>query len=190
MDVEVTNGKEGLVSKNYKVLQLIINDTKCFDRRDNTFLLSNRKLATRLSISPSKVDQLFREMRNKGLVKKVRSVDQGIIKSIVKVVPLYNMLDPKFLFISYTKSDIFISCALWDLECIGLVREWRGLCKRFNCYIDPIHGDMSEFNWYYIERIANGYQWFDRCYRKGSRTPSRSSKPESIYRKEDADYEE
>lgn len=180
--------QQGISSKHYNVLTLIINNTKCFDRRDNTFILSNRKIADKVKVSPSKVDQLFRELRKKGLLKKVRSVNQLVKNGIVNNNPLYNMLDPKYLFISYIKSDIFIICALWDLEDISLVREWRGLCKRFNCHVDPMTGEMTKFNWYYVERVANSYYLYDRCYRKGSKTPSQSSRPEAKFSIEDADY--
>ena len=100
------------------------------------------------------------------------------------------MLDPKFLFISYTKSDIYITSALWDLECIKKVREWRKQCRMVNSYIDPLTGEIEEFNWYYIEKKANSYSLYDRCYRKGSKTPSTTSCPESGYNIKDANYYE
>ena len=176
--------------KYYKLLIKIINNTKCFDRRDNTVLLNNRQIANKLTISPSSVDQLFRELKKMGLVKMVRSVEDVVHLGVVSTAPLCRMLDPKFLFISYTKSDIFITVALWDLEDIVKVREWRGLCKRFNYHIDSATGEMTDFNWYYMERIANSYRFTDRCYRKGSKSPHTTTRPETLYNKSESDYYE
>lgn len=82
---------------------------------------------------------------------------------------LVYMLSPKYLFISYTKSDRWIIGALWELREIQDVYKWSRLCRELNCHIDPLTGEMRGFNWYKIDCRANQYTSFDRCYRKGSK---------------------
>ena len=61
----------GISKRQYNLLTDIMNNTKLFDRRDNTFLVSSRKIADRLHISASKVDQLMRVLSIKDLVRMV-----------------------------------------------------------------------------------------------------------------------
>lgn len=152
----------------------IINNNRCFDRRDNTFLLSNRKLADKVEVSSSKVDRLFRTLNNHKLVKKVinkmyNTDGSSNVKSVV-------MLSPKFLFISYTKSDRWFIGTLWELRDIKRVYEWSRVCRELNGFVDAGTGEIKPFNWYEIDRKADQYTGFDRCYRKRSRC---------IYNKED-----
>lgn len=140
----------------------MINDTKVFDRRDNTFLLSNRKIAERYKMGSSTVDRLFRVLGKHSLIKKVKnqlSSDKFVI-----------MLSPKFLFISYTNSDRWIIGALWELENIKEVYQWSDLCRELACFIDPNTGEVKTFNWYEIDCRANQYTSFDRCYRKHTKS--------------------
>lgn len=139
----------------------IINNTKCFDRRDNTFLLSNRSIASKLHISASTVDRLFRTLSKHRLVKMV--TNQLLTKDKV------TMLSPKFIFISYNNSDRWIIGALWELEDLSKVYQWRDLCEDLTCFIDPVTGEVKTFNWYEITLKANQYTAFDRCYRNKSK---------------------
>lgn len=156
-----------LTNKEHQLLMQLINNNKCFDKRDNTFSLSNRKLADKVGVSPSKVDRLFRTLSKHHLVKKVINKQYNNDGSL-NVKPVY-MLSPKFLFISYTKSDRWFIGALWALEHIKKVYEWSKLCRDLNCFICPATGEMKPFNWYKIDKKANYYTAFDRCYRKGSK---------------------
>lgn len=156
-----------LTDKENQLLMQLVNNNKCFDRRDNTFLLSNRKLADKVGVSPSKVDRLFRTLNKHNLVKKVINKTYNSNGSL-NVKPVA-MLSPKFLFISYTRSDRWFIGALWTLEHIKKVYEWSSLCRDLNCFICPDTGEMKPFNWYDIDRKANYYTSFDRCYRKKSK---------------------
>lgn len=140
----------------------MINDTKVFDRRDNTFLLSNRKIADRYKMGSSTVDRLFRVLGKHNLIKKV--------KNQLSNDKLVTMLSPKFLFISYTNSDRWITGALWELEDIKEVYKWSDLCKSLACFINPTTGEVKPFNWYDIECRADQYTCFDRCYRKHTKS--------------------
>lgn len=156
-----------LTNKEHELLMIIINNNRCFDKRDNTFLLSNRKIAGKVSVSPSKVDRLFRTLRKHNLIKTVINSCYNIDGS--RNNRPVTMLSPKFLFISYTKSDRWFIGALWTLEHVKSVYEWSRLCRELNCFICPDTGEIKPFNWYKIDKKANYYTCFDRCYRKGSK---------------------
>lgn len=156
-----------LTNKENQLLIQLVNNNKCFDRRDNTFLLSNRKLADNVGVSPSKMDRLFRILNKHNLVKKVINKTYNSDGSL-NVKPVV-MLSPKFLFISYTNSDRWFIGSLWTLEHIKKVYEWASLCRELNCFICPDTGEMKPFNWYKIDKKANYYTAFDKCYRKGSK---------------------
>jgi hypothetical protein len=145
----------------------MINDTKVFDRRDNTFTLSNRKAATRLGVGSSTVDRLFRALSANDLVRDVRN--QSYTKEGVYNTETVAMLSPLYIFISYTKSDRWITGALWELRDIEKVYNWSTMCKELACFIHPCSGEVKPFNWYEIDCKANQYTSFDRCYRKGSK---------------------
>jgi hypothetical protein len=147
-----------LGQKHYTLLIDIVNNSKCFDRRDNTFLLSNRSIAGKLNCSPSKVDQLFRVMKEKMLVKNVTSSNYN--STFVR------MLDPRFLFISHTKTDRFYYYVLYQFGDVKRADNWRLDCRGLNGFIDINTGELKAFNWYYIDNIAKSYSRFDRCYRK------------------------
>ena len=53
--------------------------------------------------------------------------------------------------------------------------------------VDPSTGEIKEHNWHYIDRIANSYHLYDRCYRKGDRFINSGI---GDYLKGEADYEE
>lgn len=156
-----------LTNKENQLLIQLVNNNKCFDRRDNTFLLSNRKLADNVGVSPSKMDRLFRILNKHNLVKKVINKTYNSDGSL-NVKPVV-MLSPKFLFISYTNSDRWFIGSLWTLEHIKKVYEWASLCRELNCFICPDTGEMKPFNWYKIDKKANYYTAFDKCYRKESK---------------------
>lgn len=151
----------------FDLLLKIMNDWRLFDKRDNTFLVSNRKIASRLSLGSSTVDRLMRVLKKNDLLREVLSTSytkEGLLNKS-KVL----MLSPKFLFISYTKTDRWLLGGLWELRDISLVYKWRRTCSDLCCYIDPITGEMLDFNWYLIERKANQYTSFDRCHRTSSK---------------------
>lgn len=149
-----------MTDREYSLLMIIINNNKCFDRRDNTFLLSNRKIAVKIGVSASKVDQLFRVLSKEDLVRKVNP--------FLSCDDVYRMLSPQYMFISYNKYDRWIIGALWELGSMSEVHRWHNLCKELNCRIDPCTGEVKAFNWWYIEQKAEQYTLYDRCYRKGS----------------------
>jgi len=155
-------------NKNYKLLLSIINNPSLFDKLDNTFKTSNRQIASKLNVSASKVDRLFRLLKSKDLVRDVR---QGKGK--------LRMLSPKFIYTSRRNYDRWINGALWDLGCYEKVRQWRKVCRELNQWIDPDTGEMKSFNWYYIDVKADQVSCFDRCYRKGDK--------ETYYIEEDRD---
>ena len=150
-----------LNKREYELLIKIINNNKCFDRRDNTFNIPNTDIAKVVGCSPSTVDRLIRELRKQDLVRKVNT---GYIDKNYQL-----MLSPKFIFISYTKSDRWIIGALYELMCIREVYTWSSLCRELNCFIDCETGEVKDFNWYEIDTKANYYTSFDRCYRKKSK---------------------
>lgn len=149
-----------LSKKEYDLLITIINN-KCFDRRDNTFRLSNVKIGKVIGKSSSTIDRLFRSLKKLDLIRQVKPF------SLSKET--YQMLSPQFVFISYTNSDRWFVGALWELLDIDKVYEWSKLCRELNCYIHPCTGEIKLFNWYKIDRKAEEYTCFDRCYRKNSK---------------------
>lgn len=156
-----------LNTKQNALFYRIINHTKCFDRRDNSILLSNRDIAKVLKVSASSIDQVFRVLSKEGLLKKVK-VTRTVIDKQGKVkdaVPL-RVVSPRFIWISYTKLDRSVYVALFDLECLDKLDMWWKACKDEQILIDTETGEIREFNWYYAESIANRYTCFDRCYRK------------------------
>lgn len=161
-----------ILSKNeYELLITLVSNSKCFDIRDNTFLLSNRKMADKIKVSPSSIDRLIRKLRKSDLVRDV------IPYSLTR--DNYLMLSPKFLFNSYTKSDRWLIGALYDLRDILKVREWSRLCRELNCFIDCTTGEIKRFNWYDIDNKANYYTCFDRCYRKSTKIKHSTLKDEN-----------
>ncbi len=156
-----------LKDKEYSLLMQLVNNTKVFDKRDNTFLLSNRKIACKVGVSASKVDRLFRTLSKHNLIKKVINT-QYTSKGLINTTPVV-MLSPKFLFISFTNTDRWIIAALWELGCIAKAREWATVCKNLACWVCPETGEIKSFNWHDINTKANSYTCFDRCYRKKSR---------------------
>lgn len=162
--------KESFLSdKNYQLLMRIVNNNRLFDRKDNTFKVSNRKASKALNVSPSKVDRLFRVLRQSDLVRDVRLYNGCVVP----------MLSPRFLFISYSRFDRWITAALFELTSYANVRQWREHCRSLNAMIDPETGEVKVFNWYYIDAKADQYSCLDRCYRKGTK--------ETYYVEEDPD---
>lgn len=155
-----------LNSKQYALLLQIVHHVKCFDKRDNTILLSNRKLADKLRVSPSKVDQLIRILKKNNLIKLVKATSEVRIKGVVSPSKPLRMLSPKFMWWSYTKTDRIITGALYEFGCIEQVRKWRTMCRNLDGFIDPETGELKEYNWYYIDKEAYSYciKW-DRCRR-------------------------
>lgn len=151
---------KSLLKPHYNLLITIINCNKCFDRRDNTFLLSNRKIARFINCSPSKVDQLFRLLKDKDLVRYKQVTEHQQINN-------NRMLDPSFLFISYTRSDYWITLAIYHLASLEKVRKWRKTCLELDSMIDPRYGNLIPFNWFKTRLRASQYNSFDRCYKKG-----------------------
>ncbi|QXN60068.1 hypothetical protein KUA24_1 [Vibrio phage HNL01] len=148
-----------LNKKQYELLMKVVNNTKCFDRKDNTFLLSNRKIAERLRVSASGVDQLFRVLKKEGLLK-------GVVTSYMNTKPV-KMLSPRFLWISYTKTDRYYCSVLYKLGCVQLADEWRLLCRELGGYVDVNTGEINfDFTWHYIDEIASRYTCWDVCYRR------------------------
>lgn len=156
-----------LTDKQYELLIDIMNNTKVFDKRDNTFLLSNRKIAKKIGVSDSTINRLMRVLSKHNLIKKV--INSSYTKEGKKNTNKVIMLSPKFLFISYTKSDRWWCGALFELEDINKVYQWSDNCRALNCFIDPTTGEQKPFNWWLIDCKANQYTCFDRCYRKKSK---------------------
>lgn len=156
-----------LTDKQYKLLIDIMNNTKTFDKRDNTFLLSNRKIAKKIGVSDSTVNRLMRILSKHNLIKNV--INSSYTKEGKKNTNKMTMLSPKFLFISYTKSDRWWCGALFEFEDINKVYQWSRDCRNLNCFIDPATGEQKPFNWWMIDCKANQYTCFDRCYRKKSK---------------------
>lgn len=150
-----------LPTNHYNLLLEIINSNKCFDRRDNTCFLSNRQISDVINQSASKVDRLFRILRDNDLVR---------YKQVTEHQPInhYRILDPSFLFISYTKTDYWLTLAIYHLDSLAHVKKWRKTCSELDCMIDPRDGTLKPFNWFKTRSKALQYHSFDRCYRKGS----------------------
>ncbi len=160
-----------LNKKQEKLLYSVVNCTKCFDKRDNSFLLSNRKLADRLKVSASQVDQLFRVLGKHGLIKKVLNTHQVLCSKTgggkVNTVKV-RMLSPKFLWISMTKTDRFYYSKLFDLGCVVLADQWRKTCREVAGFVDIDTGEIADsFTWHKVDELAESYSCWDRCYRKG-----------------------
>lgn len=156
-----------LSGKQKELYNKVINNTKCFDRRDNTFLLSNRGIADTLRVSASSIDQVFRVLNKWGLIKKVKTTTYTFNKNKLEDSKPLRMVSPRYTWISYSKVDRFIMVALFDLGCLLKVKEWRKYCGDNQVIIDTDTGEEKDFNWYYIEEYSSRYTIWDRCYRKG-----------------------
>lgn len=152
-----------LNKKQYGLLITLVNSPKCFDRKDNTFLLSNRKLADIVSVSASSIDQLFRILKKHNLIKTLHTVHMESDKPS----KAYRMLSPRFLWISYIKTDRYYYSALYELESVEKADTWRKVCRNLGGLVDVHTGEIDDsFTWHFIDSIAERYTCWDKCYRR------------------------
>lgn len=151
-----------LPPRQWGLLKTVINDYRLFDKRDNTFKLSNRDTAKALKCSPSKIDQLHRSLRKYNLTKKVTVTIYQYINALVQ-------LDPRFLYINnFNKKDYWFTLALYLFNDTDKVIEWRGVCKQVGYIVHPSTGEILEYlPWQKYHLKQSLYTCFDRCYRKG-----------------------
>lgn len=155
--------EQNIPTKQHTLLKKIINNKWCFNKRDNTFTLSNRETAKKLKVSASSVDQLHRTLSKQSLTTKVRV--SYIDKNGDPKEQTLKMLSPIFMW-WYSPLEKWQAIALFHLKSFEEVREWRRVCRYYNCYIDPESGEMFDFNWYYITEFGERYTSFDRCWRR------------------------
>lgn len=170
-----------LNNKQYQLLLKIIGNKWCFDKRDNTFKVSNRKISDRVKVSPSSVDQLLRVLNKHSLIS---VVEVSVLDSYgVPGIEERRMLSPIFMW-WYHKYERWTAIAWFHLKSFDAVKEWRRLCRELDCYIDPKTGEMIDFNWWYVTDRADRYTSFDRCWRAGEKDANRHG-TEEYYRMED-----
>lgn len=144
----------------YTLLTNIINldarqSNKLFNKRDNTFIQSNRGIAKALGVPPSSVDRLFRVCKEKGLIKLVTD-NQGIDRW---------MLNPSFLWYN-NREEKPLARFMFSLGSYDAAILWRKECERLGMYIDPLTGEAWDFNWSPINAYAQSYQSWDFNWRK------------------------
>lgn len=160
---------ENILNKNqHQLLMRIINNKWCFDKRDNTFKLSNRKMAGRLKVSASSVDQLIRVLNTQKLLATITV--STLHHRGHPEVEKRRMLSPIFMW-WYHKYEKWTAIAWWHLKTFEAVKEWRKMCRELDCYVDPETGEMFDFNWWWVTFKADRYNCFDRCWRSEDDTP-------------------
>lgn len=150
--------KNKLTKSRYNLLQQIIQNVKCFDKKDNTFLLSNRDMAADIGVSASSVDRLFRDLRSKDLVRMIINIFD---KSVW-------MLDPEYLFYNAREEKPF-NIAMFQLGSHEYASQWRDWSIENNIVTNVRTGKPFRMSRARIYDYASRYSMFDRCYRKGQR---------------------
>lgn len=132
---------------------------KLFNKRDNTFLHSNRYIAKQLDIPASSVDRLFRICRDKGLISDVID-NTGVLRP---------MLNPAFLW--YRKREERpLASFIFKLGSYEKAINWRKVCSELGRMVDPITGeDKGYYDWVKVDEYAQSYEPWDLHYRKDIR---------------------
>lgn len=150
--------KNKLTKTRYNLLQQIVHNVKCFDKKDNTFLLSNRATAKVLGVSRDSVDRLFRDMKDKDLVRVVANIfDQSVW-----------MLDPEYLFYNAREEKPF-NIAMFQLGGHEYASQWREWSIENNIVTNVRTGKPFRMSRARVYDYASRYSMFDRCYRKGQK---------------------
>lgn len=147
--------KNKLTKTSYSLLQQIVHNVKCFDKKDNTFLLSNRCMAANIGVGASSIDRLFRVMRSKDLVRMIINIfDQSV-----------RMLDPEYLFYNAREEKPF-NIAMFQLGSHEYASQWRDWSIDNNIVTNVRTGKPFRMSRARICDYAGRYSMFDRCYRK------------------------
>lgn len=150
--------KNKLAKTRYDLLQQIVHNVKCFDKKDNTFLLSNRSAAKVLGVSRDSVDRLFIDMKSKDLVRMIINIfDQSA-----------RMLDPEYLFYNAREEKPF-NIAMFQLGSHEYASQWRDWSIENNIVTNVRTGKPFRMSRARICDYAGRYSMFDRCYRKGQK---------------------
>lgn len=146
--------KDKLTLGKYKLLRRIIADRRSFDKKDNTFLLSNRQIAKRINVSPSYIDQLMRTLKQLNLIKPIINIFGD---SVI-------MLDPEYLFFNVKEEKPF-NIALFQLGSHDMALQWRDYCRLYNVVINARTNKQMKIRRCDIDSYSASYSMFDRCYR-------------------------
>jgi hypothetical protein len=119
-----------LTHKKFHLLVRVFNHSKCFDKRDNTFKVSNRKIAQYLGVSPSSIDRLMRALHHLNLIKVVNNIIQEDI-----------MLKPEFLH-KKPRINFWFNKGLYHLEDFNRALDWVDVCWSIGKIISPETGEV------------------------------------------------
>ena len=161
MAIKQRDINRGLSPANHALLKRIIKHTgrrsnRLFDKRDNCLQKSNRFIAERLIVSPSRIDRLIRECKQKDLIRVV--VDNFGVTRL--------MLDPRFLWYWDIRAKP-LAVFMFLLRDYNKGWEHRLYCTRKRCMIDPETGeDFGYYDWGRVAVYAHSYCMYDVNYRR------------------------
>jgi len=149
----MTKETSKISSKNFNLLLSIVKNNHCFDRKDNTFKLSNRATAKRLGITIYSVNTLMNNLKERGLTKIVTTSLSNQL-----------MLNPSFLFRKPRKNYYWYSRGLWYYESHKETIEWINFCWEHGKLIEPSTGEILNKNLHYVfyphRNFKSGYKEF------------------------------
>lgn len=145
--------KLSIPSNQFKLLIRIFRSKKCFDQKDNTFKLSNRKIATHLKVAPSSVDQLMRTLSKRELTRYVTTLIDTVL-----------MLKPELLF-KKPRRNYWYAKGLWFFRDHDKTIQWIDLCWYYYRFVDFTTGEMKrkpklEYIFDTTRHYSSGYNEF------------------------------
>jgi DNA-binding Lrp family transcriptional regulator len=120
----------GLTSPQYKLLARVMSKHSCFDSKDNTFLLSNSKIAFKVGVHRSTIDRLIKVLRKRDLIRRVTTICGS-----------YLMLNPIFI-TTHPRETYWYSKALYFLGYNTKADRWALECWTMGLMIDPQSGEV------------------------------------------------
>lgn len=138
----------------------IVNSRVCFDKRDNCFQLSQRKIAKHLKLSNTTIDRLFQLLKDKQLTATVAdSHDKQRV-----------MLSPLFLFLGDSHNKFFMINQFFLRSAIA---AWLHVlhCEKIGFIVNCLTGEIIRPYNNELQHIwRNGYNSNDRTKRRDKQT--------------------
>lgn len=145
-----------LTYKQYLLLIRIVNSRACFDKRDNCFQLSQRKIAKHIKEPLTNIQRLFVKLKDNNLTANV--IDAHDTTKV--------MLNPYYLYIGHPNNKEF-NIAQYDLRSAIAAWHYIMLCESIGWIVNGVTGELirpynneRQYNW------RNGYHSNDRTKRR------------------------
>lgn len=124
---KVDNVDGRLSTSRYNLLLKIVNNPKCFDKKDNTFKISNRGISKEVNVAPDTINRLMIDIKIRGLVRVIDNIYNHKVY----------MLNPAYLCSGLPSFEYWFCKAMFHLGGHSQALDWVTSCWRLGSLIDP-----------------------------------------------------